>query len=230
MRTHSASSLFALGILLGGCGRAETRDGREAGPGTLPPTLEAADGLAEDVQADIDTLGWAAAGAKVAKLRQSEASVEQVVTADSAENAATGQQELATYRRAVDSLGARIERRDRLAALASANTLSRVLAAMSANYRSRVPAQVALLDVAGRDAIYAAEGARWNEAAAAVHELRSTYASVSDHVTRAQRPLNDRFQRTLEALAGAVSHQDIAQVRRQATSILDDVDLIEGTY
>src|SRR2546422_538734 len=116
MRTHFATSLFALGILLGGCGRAETRDGREAGAGALPPTLEAADGLAEDVQTDIDTLGWAAAEAKVAQLKQGEASVGQAVAADSAEDADhesaasdtkpadTDEQELATYRRAIDSL------------------------------------------------------------------------------------------------------------------------------
>jgi cobalamin biosynthesis Mg chelatase CobN len=105
-----------------------------------------------------------------------------------------------------------------------------VLAAMSADYRSRVPVQVALLDVAGRDAIYAAEDGRWSEAAAAVRELRSTYAQVSGHVTKAQRPLNDRFRQTLDALAGAVSKQDVTQARREATSLLDDVDLIEGTY
>jgi len=242
MRTRSASSLFALAILLGGCSHAETRDGREAESGTVPPALGTAEGLAEDVQDDIDTLGWAAAGAKVAQLRRGEASVGRAVRTDSAEDADhdsgasdttaadTDEQELATYRRAVDSLGARVERRDRLAALTSANTLSRVLAAMSADYRSRVPVQVALLDVAGRDAIYAAEGGRWSEAAAAVRELRSTYAQVSGHVTKAQRPLNDRFRQTLDALAGAVSKQDVTQARREATSLLDDVDLIEGTY
>src|SRR4051812_17324590 len=75
LRMHSASSLLALGLLLGSCSRAETRDGREAGFGRLPPTLEAAEGLAEDIQTDIDTLGWAAAEVKVAKLRQQEAGV-----------------------------------------------------------------------------------------------------------------------------------------------------------
>jgi len=81
------------------------------------------------------------------------------------------------YGNALVSLDAAITRRDRADALTAGNRLSRVVTDIMADYPTKVPAEVAYMDVAGRDVLYAAEQGRWSCAADPVGEVGRRYAS-----------------------------------------------------
>lgn len=182
--------------------------------GALPPVVVAAEGLAEDIQADLDTLGWSAARAKLAQLQASRSAL----------------RASARYEAALDSLATQMGRRDRLAALVSANGMSRALLAVAADYDLTVPVQVGLLDVAGRDVIYRAEAGDWQQVSVSMAELRAQYAAVQAHVATKDATLNGRLGQRLTALDAAVSAKSATRVRTVATGLLDDVDLVERTY
>jgi hypothetical protein len=190
--------------------------------GRQPPlAVVSAEGLAEDIQTDMDTSGWTAARAKLDQLQASRSALRKAVS-DSLKNA--------EYGAALDSLAAQVERRDRLASLLSANRMSRVLLAISADYELTVPVQVGLLDVAGRDAIYWAEAGDWRRALIAVAQLWTQYAAVQDHIAAKNAALNGRVAQQLAALEAAISTKNATRVRAVATGLLDDVDLVERTY
>jgi hypothetical protein len=195
----------------------------QASQNVLPPVVAQVEGLAEDIQTDLDSLGWTAARAKLVELQASDSTLRTAIPAAAAAA-------LATYEAARDSLAAQIGRRARLAALASANRMSRALLAIAAEYDTTVPIQVGLLDVAGRDAINRAESGDWQGAGVSVAELQSQYAAVQAHVALKDTALDARVTRELADLKAAVSAKNAARVRTVATRLLDDVDLIERTY
>lgn len=195
----------------------------QAGHGVLPPVVVAAEGLAEDIQADLDTSRWTPARAKLAQIHASDSALRAAVPPTSAPT-------LARYEAARDSLAAQLGRRDRLAALQSANRMSRVLLAIAADYDRTVPIEVGLLDVAGRDAVYRAEAGDWLGAAASIAELRSRYAAVRAHVAAKDAALGARLAQRLTELDAAVTSKNAARVRAVATGLLNDVDLVERTY
>jgi hypothetical protein len=188
--------------------------------GAVPPAVLTAEGLAEDVQTDLDTSGWQSARAKVAQLQTNRPALRNAV----------GSGNVVTYEAALDSLIVQTGRRDRPASLESANAMSRALLAITSGYDITVPIQVGYLDVAGRDAIYRAEAGRWQDAAASSAELRANYAAVRAHVAGKDPTLDVRLRQRLNALDGAVSAKNAVRVRVVATGVLDDVDLIERTY
>jgi hypothetical protein len=193
-----------------------------ASHGVLPQVASVAEGLAEDIQTDLDTLGWTDARARLAELQTNRSALRTEVLSDPAT--------LATYEAALDSLAAQIGRRDRLAALQSANRMGRVLLAVAANYDLTVPVQLGLLDVAGRDAMYHSEAGNWPAVTASVAELRSQYAIVQAHVAAKDAALGARLAQRLADLDAAVSAKDAARIRVLATGLLEDVDLAERTY
>jgi hypothetical protein len=208
--TRIAPLLAALALTAAACtGNRKTETNHSA----VPPAVVAAEGLAEDMQADLDTLGWGAAGAKLARLRDESTAMR-----------------MAGYETTLDSLAAGITRRDRLAALQAANRASRLLLAVAATYKVTVPVNVGLLDVAGRDAIYRSEAGRWQDASAAVAELRANYDAIQGHVASSDAALDQRLAQQLQALHAAVSARNAGRVRNIATRFLDDVDLVERTY
>jgi hypothetical protein len=221
--TFLVAALAVTEIVCAGPARQNTVASRVA----LPPVVVAAEGLSEDIQTDLDTLGWTAASTRLAQLQASRSALRTAVLPDSGTaNAAS----VARYETALDSLTVQIGRRDRLASLESANQMSRVLLAVAAGYALTVPVQVGLLDVAGREAIYRAGAADWQGASAAAAEIRTQYAAVQAHVVVKDAALDGRMARQLTALDAAVSARNAARVRTVATGLLNDVDLVERTY
>src|ERR1700716_3737080 len=131
----------------------------------VPPALTIAEGLAEDVQADLDTRNWTMAHTRVAELQKNRLRLCVLLPTP----------QIAGYEEALDSLTAQSQRQEQPASLQSANHMSREVVNIMANYTMTVPVQVGYLDVAGRDAIYAAEAGRWEDAVAAAAELRVNY-------------------------------------------------------
>jgi hypothetical protein len=189
--------------------------------GVLPPPVEHAEALAEDVQDDLARNAWPAAETKLRELRALGAKL------DSVGVARTGR---AAYGNALDSLGAAITRRSRAEALTAGNRVSRAVTGIMAGYPTKVPADVGMMDVAGRDALYAAQQGRWEDAANAAAELGRSYATVQAHV-RARDPALDR--RVTEEIA-QLQHAAAARARERAVSLaqapLEDVDRVELTF
>lgn len=188
--------------------------------GTVPPAVVAAEGLAEDIQADLTARNWPMARTKLADLQTNRPKLHAVLPA----------QESAGYEVALDSLISQVGRQDRPASLQSANRMSRAIVGMMANYDVTVPVQVGYLDVAGRDVIYAAETGRWQDASAAAAELRANYARVGTHLAGKDQTLDRRFRQRLGELDRAVAAKSAVRVRAIATALLNDVDLVERTY
>ena len=188
--------------------------------GAPPRSLVVAEGLAEDIQADLDAPNWTMAHTRVAELQKNRVALRRVLPA----------REIAGYEVALDSLISQLGRQERAPALQSANRLSRAIVGFMAKYDVIVPTQVGYLDVAGRDAIYAAETGRWPDASAAAEELRANYAGVSTHVAGKDSTLDRRVRQQLTQLDRAVAAKSAARVRAIATALLDDVDLVEQTY
>jgi hypothetical protein len=187
----------------------------------LPPSVEQAEALAEDVQSDLDRNAWPAAEANLRELRNAGEKLASVGVTQAKRSA---------YGNALDSLGAAITRRSRPEALMAGNHVSRVVTGIMADYPTKVPVDVAWMDVAGRDALYAAQQERWGGAANAAAELGRSYAAVQDHV-RARDPALDR--RVTSEIA-QLQHVAVSRARDRATSlaqaVLEDVDRIEQTY
>lgn len=188
--------------------------------GTVPTPLEAAEGLAEDVQTDIAGSNWTAAAANAKELQNTAAGVV----------SAAGPGASAAYRAAVDSLAAQVGRRDRAASLVSANAVSRDLVRMFVAFHPKVPVQVAYMDVAGRDVVYAAERGDWSAATRAVQELRTNYDAVQAHVSASNPALANRVAGELQQVADAVQGKNAAEAKRTGNVLLEEVDLIEKTY
>ena len=192
------------------------------GPQTAAPpqSLVVAEGLAEDIQADLDARHWTMARTRVVELQKNRVALQRELPAA----------EIAGYEVSLDSLISQLARQERAPALQSANRLSRAIVGFMAKYNVTVPAQVGYLDVAGRDAIYAAETGRWQDASAAAEELSANYAGVGTHVAGKDSTLDRRVRQRLRQLDRAVAAKSAARVRAIATALLEDVDLVEQTY
>ena len=216
--SHIAAVMIA--VALSGVALAATSN--VDGPQTraVPSALVVSEGLAEDIQADLETRNWTMARTKGAELQTNRSALRAVLQA----------REIAGYDVALDSLISQLSRQDRPASLRAANRLSRAITGIMANYDVTVPVQVGYLDVAGRDVIYAAEAGRWQDASAAAAELRANYAGVGTHVAGKDSTLDRRVRQRLSQLEGAVAAKSAVRVHAIATALLDDVDLVERTY
>jgi hypothetical protein len=187
----------------------------------LPSAVEQAEALAEDVQTYLDQSAWPAAEAKFRELKGVGEKLASVGVAETKRSA---------YGKALDSLGAAITRRSRTDALTAGNRVSRVVADIMADYPTQVPIDVTLMDVSGRDALYAAQQGRWGDASNAAGEIGRSYAAVQLHVRTRDSALDRRVATEIARL----QHAAVSRARDQATSLalalLEDVDRIEQTF
>jgi hypothetical protein len=187
----------------------------------LPPPVEQAEALAEDVQTYLDQNAWPAAEAKFRELR---------VVGENLASVGVDETKRSAYGNALDSLGAAITRRSRAGALTAGNRVSRVVAGIMADYPTKVPVHVSLMDVAGRDALYAAQQQRWGAAAKATAELGRSYATVQVHVRARDPALDRRVTAEIAQLQRAVASRGRNQATSLAQSLLENVDRIELTF
>jgi hypothetical protein len=207
-----------------------TQDGvarPRAMPTTKPAALEASEHLAEDIQADIAVRAWRSVDGKLADLL---AHLDGVTASIEVDQRARQAETLKEYRGGLDSLMARVARRDRLGALEAANGLCRTLTAIAAGYPDRIPVSVTLLDVSGRDVIYRAEDQRWTDASVSVAEIRGLYGGIAAHVAARDSVLDARVRGELDALDAGVRARNASTVGSAGNALLDDVDRIERTY
>jgi hypothetical protein len=189
--------------------------------GVLPAPVEQAEALAEDVQTYLDQNAWPAAEAKFRELRGVGEKLASVGVAEAKRSA---------YVNALDSLGAAIARRSRAGALTAGNRVSRVVAGIMADYPTKVPVEVTLMDVAGRDALYAAQQGRWGDAAKATAELGRSYTAVQVHVRARDPALDRRVTAEIARLQRAVASRARDRATSLAQALLEDVDRIEQTF
>ncbi len=187
----------------------------------MPASLEKAEGLAQDIQDDIQNGSWAAAQSKLSGLR----TLTDTLSATGAASSNVG-----FYTASVDSLATAVRAHQRYPALQAANSMSRALTAMMAPYPTTVPIQVAYMDVAGRDGLYDAKQGHWGPAGDAVTEMRQNYGAVAAHVKQKSPRLDQRIRAEIAALQKAVARRSSARFSTQATKFLEDVDNVEKTY
>ena len=226
MRPYAVWAVI-LAMGLAGCkndqGGQTTRSTGVSAPTThvLPSAVEQAEALAEDVQTDLDQSAWPAAEAKFRELRGVGEKLASVGVAETKRSA---------YGNALDSLGAAIARRSRAGALTAGNRVSRVVAGIMADYPTKVPVEVTLMDVAGRDALYAAQQGRWGDAAKATAELGRSYTAVQVHVRARDPALDRRVTAEIARLQRAVASRARNRAASLAQALLEDVDRIEQTF
>jgi hypothetical protein len=187
----------------------------------LPPPVEQAEALAEDAQTDIDQNAWPAAEAKFRELK---------VVGESLASVGVAETRRSAYGNALDSLGAAITRRSQADALTAGNRVSRVVAGIMADYPTKVPVNVTLMDVAARDALYAAQQGRWGDAAKATAELGRSYTAVQVHVRARDLALDRRVTAEIARLQRAVASRARNRATSLAQTLLEDVDRIEQTF
>ena len=208
--------VWVVGLALGAAGCKGNRGGQ-----TLPAPVERAEALAEDVQDDLDRNAWPAAEAKLRELR---------ATGEKLASVGVARTKRSAYGNALDSLDAAITRRSLADALTAGNHVSRVVTGIMADYPTKVPAHVALMDVAGRDVLYAAQQGRWSDAANAAAEAGRSYAPVQAHVKASNPALDQRVTSEMEQLQRAVASRARDRVASLAQALLEDVDHIEQTF
>ncbi len=184
----------------------------------LPTPVEQAEALAEDVQTYLEQSAWPTAEAK---LRELQGVGEKLASAGVVET------KRSAFGNAVDSLSAAIAHRSRAGALTAGNRVSRVVTGIMADYPMKVPVDVTYMDVAGRDALYAAEQGRWSDAANAAEEIGQRYAAVQAHVRARDPVLDKRVSAEIAELYRAVESRARARADRLARALLEDVDRIE---
>jgi hypothetical protein len=183
--------------------------------------VEEAEALAEDIQTYLEQSAWPAAETKLANLKG---------MGDKLTSAGVAQAKRSAYESSLDSLAAAITRRSRADALPAANRVSRVVARIMADYPTKVPVEVTWMDVAGRDALYAAAQGRWSDAANAVAEAARNYAVVQPHVRATDAALDRQVTTELAELQRADRSHAPARVARLAQALLENVDRIEQTF
>jgi len=224
----SYAAAWAVLLAVGGAGCKGNQGGQTVSAaaststaGAPPSSVEQAEALAEDAQTYIDQNAWPAAEAKFRELK---------VVGESLASVGVAEAKRSAYVNALDSLGAAIARRSQAGALTAGNRVSRVVAGIMADYPTKVPVDVTLMDVAGRDVLYAAQQGRWGDAANATAELGRNYAVVQVHVRARDSALNRRVTAEIVRLQRAV----VSRARDRATSLalalLEDVDRIEQTF
>jgi hypothetical protein len=189
--------------------------------GTLPPAVEHAEGLAEDVQDDIAGGKWSDAAKKAATLK---------TLGDSLKSTVPGAEWHARYMSQVDSLERQITARQAAPALQTANNVSRSVTEAMGHFSPKVPVAVSYMDVAGRDVVYAAERGDWAKASSALAELKARYGEVSSHVQSKDAALAKRIDQELATLTTSTSARDAATSAKTARVLLEEVDAIERTY
>jgi hypothetical protein len=123
-----------------------------------------------------------------------------------------------------------VAKKDTNAARGIANRISRSINGMMAAFSTKVPIDVAYMDVAARDALYAADENRWVAAETAVAELRRRYASVQEHVKTSDPALDKTISGELDRMEKAATEKHKKTVMAIATTLLEDIDRIEKTY
>jgi hypothetical protein len=108
--------------------------------------------------------------------------------------------------------------------------VSRVVTGIMAGYPTKVPAEVGLMDVAGRDALYAAQQGRWKDAANAAAELGRSYATVQARVRARDPALDRRVTEEIAQLQRAAAARARDRAASVAQTLLEDVDRIEVTF
>lgn len=212
--TRAIALALILGAGVAGCkGKQGGHPSATPTAGVLPPAREQAEALAEDVQNDVEQNAWPAAEAKLRELR------------DTGEKLAS-----VAYRNALDSLNAAIIRRSQADALTAGNRVSRVVTGIMAGYPTKVPVAVTWMDVAGRDALYAAEQGRWGDAANAVGEIKRSYAAVQVDVRARNPALDEQVTTEIAQLHHAVALRASDRVVRLARALLENVDRIEQAF
>ena len=218
-------------LMAAGCERAE--EGQYGAPGAapaaeqpgggapVPPVLEQAKELSEDIQDTINANKWDSAQRMATQLQS---------TATELRSMHTKPQEVAMFDSAVASLAANVKARNRIAADTSANRASYAAITIMASYRPRVPVSVGYMGVAARDAMYKAELGDWKGVSQAISELDKNYASVASHVRDRNPELDTAFRAHLDALKKAAQAKDANAVRQANQVILDHVDKIEQTF
>jgi hypothetical protein len=187
----------------------------------LPAPVEQAEALAEDVQTDLEQNAWPVAEAKLRELRG---------VGDKLASVGIAQTKRSDYGKALDSLAAAITRRNRADALTAGNRVSRVVTGILAGYPMKVPVDVTLMDVAGRDALYAGQQGHWGNAANAAAEVGRSYATVQAHVQARDPALDRQVTAEIAQLHRAVDSQARARVESLARALLENVDRIELTF
>ena len=187
----------------------------------LPPAVEQAEALAEDVQTDLEQNAWPAAEAKVRDLRGVRQKLDSI---------GIPQTKRTAYGNALDSLGAAITRRSQADALTAGNRVSRVVTGIMAGYPTKVPVDVTMMDVAGRDALYAAQQKRWGDAAHAAGEVERSYAAVQVRVRARNPALDGQVTTEIAQLHHAVDSRAADQAVRLARALLQNVDRIEQAF
>jgi hypothetical protein len=224
MRSPGRATVALIPVLVVlACSR-DDRAQRPMAPVAKPAALTKSENLAEDIQDDINTQGWRSADGKLTDLLSEVDGVSRSVTNDARTDLALD------YRADLDSLMARVARRDRLASLVAANDLCRLLASVASGYQAPAPVTVTLLDVSGRDLLYRSEAGLWPAAAKSVAEFRQGYGTLRPHVSARDTALDGRVARDLDEAERKVLARDSAGVRVAANTLLDDVDRIEQTY
>jgi hypothetical protein len=183
--------------------------------------VERAEALAEDVQTDLAQAAWPAAEAKLRELRGVGRQLASV---------GVSQPKRSVYGTALDILGAAITRRSQADALTAGNRVSRVVTGIMADYPTKVPVSVTVMDVAGRDALYAAQQGRWDDAARAVAEVGKSYAAVQAHVRTRDPALDRGVTAKIAQLHRAVDSRARDRATSLSQALLEDVDRIEQTF
>lgn len=218
-------------LMAAGCKRAEEERYGEApgaapaaeqpGGAMVPPVLERAEELTEDIQDSINANKWDAAQRMTTQL-QSAATELRTVHAKP--------KEVAMFDSAIAALSANVKAKNRIAADTSANRASFAVITMMSSYRPRIPVSVGYMDVAARDAMYKAELGDWKGVSHAISELDKNYASVASHVQNRNPQLDTSFRAHLDALKKAAKSKDANAVKQASQVILDEVDKIEQTF
>ena len=224
----SYAAAWAVLLAVGGAGCKGNQGGQTVSAaaststaGAPPSSVEQAEALAEDAQTYIDQNAWPAAEAKFRELK---------VVGESLASVGVAEAKRSAYVNALDSLGAAIARRSQAGALTAGNRVSRVVAGIMADYPTKVPVDVTLMDVAGRDVLYAAQQGRWGDAAKATAELGRSYTAVQVHVRGRDPALDRRVTGEIARLQRAVASRAPDRATSLAQALLEDVDRIEQTF
>jgi len=233
----AALAMVVTMVGVGGCSGDRAAKTETAGTGAESGLALRVEGLAEDVQTDLDSGAWAASAEKLRQLRASRDSTVLALRGargagggDAGPSFGIGPPDPDAFSAAIQALEEAIARRDRLAGLMAANRVSRTLLPLLAAGPGRVPVAVSALDVAIRDVEYAAESGNWTAAAAMIDEADSVYAKVREHVAGKSPGLDATVRERIASLRWGLHAHDAHATRPAVDALLEDVDRIEATY
>jgi bacterioferritin len=191
----------------------------------VPSELDALESGAEDIIDYIDNMDWTKAESTVQAMKQDLVDLEPSFRAANVPTSIVNE-----IRTRLTMLEAQVKARNAYEAKVQANAITKVIPDIYDHYQVTVPTDLGRLDYLGREILLNVEKGDWTAARNTAAEVLRVWTRLKPNLNAAAQKSAADFESTVNALVGDVGRQDSVATTRDASALLDKVDVLEQAY